>query len=425
MATDVIKQISQYKYIYFGFDPAGENSSNLWKATPVMCGSNDATNWTVIAHFPQLGNLRDGNIAVYKDWYYITGTTGLYRTKDFNDFEELDSSFIEQRAGFHDIWAPEFFVDLQGNWHMIWSANNGQRHNYVCDFNPETGEATNTWQLIDEDGGIDGHIWTYNNKYYLSIDGYWLYQSDSYMGPFELIKNNIDHSGENKSHWYEAGETLQVGDTIYFYMDKITGEVPGVADSGYMVVQTAKVNDLAHWSGQQRVISSINMRHGSFLNVQTAHTNNSTQPGKLTTDYVKITHLNEPVDVASNTKHNYEQCMAAINTIYSRFGDFLGEDFKPGLELLTLKDGGLGRSTWLYVVRAFDQLKEEINRTVGVFRSNGFANLRTKKDFEYLEIIRPVRLILDTEYQTIINKNWDAIQSILNDFLKVLNKFHA
>ena len=96
MATDVIKQISQYKYIYFGFDPAGENSSNPWKATPVLSGSNDAINWNVIAEFPQLGNLRDGNIAKYNDYYWITGTTGLYRTKDFQTFKSFDVSFLQR-----------------------------------------------------------------------------------------------------------------------------------------------------------------------------------------------------------------------------------------------------------------------------------------------------------------------------------------
>src|SRR5699024_6757570 len=130
--------------------------------------SDDGINWTVIDHLPQLGNLRDGSIAIYKDWYYLIGTSWGYRTKNFKDFEELDTSFLK-RDGFHDIWAPEFFTDLQGNWHIVWCANNGKRHVYVCDFDPETGTASNTWQQVDEDGGIDPHIWTHNGKYFLSI----------------------------------------------------------------------------------------------------------------------------------------------------------------------------------------------------------------------------------------------------------------
>ena len=417
MATDVIKQISQYKYIYFGFDPAGENSSNLWKATPALCGSNDAIDWTLIAEFPQLGNLRDGNIAKYNDYYWITGTTGLYRTKDFQTFKSFDVSFL-QRDGYTDIWAPEFFTDYSDNWHLVWGAVSDSRHVYVADFDPETGEVTNSWQMVNEDHGMDPHIWKMNGKYYLSIDAYWLYEADSYMGPYTLIKNNIEHSDENgKTIWYEAGETLVDGDTIYFYCDHITGSVPGVADSGQMVVQTANIHDLSTWTGPQPVTSSINMRHGSFLKVESATDATVTQ--------VSLTHVDKPFDLGSNTKHNYEQCLSAINTIYNRFGKLLGDDVGAKPDHLQLRSSGLDRNAWLYIVHVFDQLELEINKAVGVFRSNGFANTRTKKDFDYIELVRPLNLMIDTSYQTTLNNNWDQVQTTLNDLLAVLTKFHV
>lgn len=194
-SDSIIDKMKHYKYLYFGFDPAGENANDLWRAIACLCGSNDAIHWDLIAHLPQLGNyVRDGNIAVYDDWYYLVGTTFMYRTKDFQTFEELDVSFLK-RDGYKDIWAPEFFTDLNGNWHVIWCANNGSRHVYVADFDPEMGTTTNTWQQVDEDGGIDPHIWTHNGKYYLWIDGYWMYESDSYLGPFTEVKTNIQHPG--------------------------------------------------------------------------------------------------------------------------------------------------------------------------------------------------------------------------------------
>lgn len=417
MATDIIKQISTYKYIYFGFDPAGENSSNLWKATPVLSGSNDAINWNVIAEFPQLGNLRDGNIAKYNDYYWITGTTGLYRTKDFQTFKSFDVSFL-QRDGYTDIWAPEFFTDYSDNWHLVWGAVSDSRHVYVADFDPETGEVTNSWQMVNEDHGIDPHIWKMNGKYYLSIDAYWLYEADSYMGPYTLIKNNIEHSDENgKTIWYEAGETLVDGDTIYFYCDHITGSVPGVADSGQMVVQTANIHDLSKWTGPQNVTSSINMRHGSFLKVESG--------SDATVTKVSLTHVDKPFDLGSNTKHNYEQCLSAINTIYTRFGNLLGDDVGAKPDHLQLRSSGLDRNAWLYIVHVFDQLELEINKAVGVFRSNGFANIRTRQDFDYIELVRPLNLMIDTSYQTTLNNNWDQVQTTLNDLLAVLTKFHV
>ena len=415
--TDILSAIYQYKYLYFGFDPAGENSSNLWKATPALCGSNDAIDWTLIAEFPQLGNLRDGNIAKYNDYYWITGTTGLYRTKDFQTFKSFDVSFL-QRDGYTDIWAPEFFTDYSDNWHLVWGAVSDSRHVYVADFDPETGEVTNSWQMVNEDHGIDPHIWKMNGKYYLSIDAYWLYEADSYMGPYTLIKNNIEHSDENgKTIWYEAGETLVDGDTIYFYCDHITGSVSGVADSGQMVVQTANIHDLSKWTGPQNVTSSINMRHGSFLKVESGSDATITQ--------VSLTHIDKPFDLGINTKHNYEQCLSAINTIYNRFGKLLGDDVGAKPDHLQLRSSGLDRNAWLYIVHVFDQLELEINKAVGVFRSNGFANIRTRQDFDYIELVRPLNLMIDTSYQTTLNNNWDQVQTTLNDLLAVLTKFHV
>ena len=79
----------------------------------------------------------------------------------------------------------------------------------------------------------------------------------------------------------------------------------------------------------------------------------------------------------------------------------------------------------MYIVHVFDQLELEINKAVGVFRSNGFANIRTKKDFDYIELVRPLNLMIDTSYQTTLNNNWDQVQTTLNDLLAVLTKFHV
>ncbi|WP_267201645.1 hypothetical protein [Limosilactobacillus kribbianus] len=415
MATDILDQMSHYKFIYFGFDPAGESSTNLWKAIPVLSGSNDAINWVVIAEFPQLGNLRDGNIAKYKDYYWITGTTGLYRTKNFNGFKEFDTSFL-QRDGYKDVWAPEFFTDYSGDWHIVWGAVSDSRHIYVADFDPATGEVTNAWQPVDEDHGMDPHIWKMNGKYYLSIDAYWLYESDSYLGPFTIIKNNIQHSNESKSVWYEAGETLIDGDTIYFYCDHITGSVPGVADSGEMLVQSANVNDLSNWTGPQAVVSTINMRHGSFLNMQEVTNAEVTS--------VKMKQIGEYEQIVSVSKANYRQAINALSTIYKKIGVLVGDNYSFNPPQLSLPDVGFNRALWLYIVHSFDTIKLYLDQVIGIFRSNGLANIRTKKDFEDVKITRPTSLLIDTHYQNVLNDNWAQIEMALNDLLNVLKKFH-
>lgn len=139
---------------------------------------------------------------------------------------------------------------------------------------------------------------------------------------------------------------------------------------------------------------------------------------------VKLTHVTEPINVGSNTKSNYQECLQALNTIYKRFSKFMGDEYSYKPVVITFKPSGLSRTTWLYIVRVFDELEQEINKAVGIFRSNGFANPRTKQDFDYLEIARPLSLTLDTQYQNMLNGNWDNVQTMLNDLLAVLKQFH-
>lgn len=419
----VLGKMNQYNYIYFGFDPKDESSSNQWAATPAMCGSNDGIHWKLIAEFPQLGSWRDGNIAKYGDYYWITGS-GIARTKDFKTFERFDSSTIFGKKGYKDIWAPEFFTDLSGNWHMVWGAVSDSRHIYVADFNPDSGVITNAWQPVDEDHGMDPHIWTIGSKYYLLIDGYWLYQSDSYLGPFTIINNDMAHLKDDyPNHWYEAGETLIDGDTIFLYEDFINHEVSGVQDSGHMVVQTAKTNDLSHWSGEQRVIADINMRHGSFLNMKNLRKNSVTPTTPV--DSITLQQVQDYTQISSVTKSNYTISVGGINAIYKKLKRLLGEgEFDSVQTTFTSTSSMLNRATWLFVVHVIEQIEQEINTAVRVFREEDLVNNKVGKPVEYLSLVPPTMLLLDQTYQNTLNDDWTAIQNKINEMLAIIAQFH-
>lgn len=416
----VLSKMNQYDYIYFGFDPKDENSSNQWAATAAMCGSNDGIHWKLIDEFPQIGGLRDGNLAKYNNYYWITGTSGLYRTTDFKRFQSFDCSVIFNKQNYKNIWAPEFFTDLAGNWHMVWGAVSDSRHIYVADFDPDSGAITNAWQPVDEDHGMDPHIWTIGSKYYLSIDAYWLYDSDSYLGPFKLINNNIPHNGDGSHDWYEAGETLIDGDTIFFYMDYINHEVSGVDDSGHMVVRTAKTNDLSNWSGEQRVIADINMRHGSFLNMKGSHST----PDTPTIESITLQQVNDYTQISSVTKSNYSISFDGLNSIYKKLSRLIGDDYKSIKTTFTSNSSMLNRATWLFVVHVINHIEQEVNEAVRIFRANDLVDIKTGNQVDYLDLDPPIRLLLDDTYQKILNDDWATIQNKVNEMLAILKQFH-
>lgn len=139
---------------------------------------------------------------------------------------------------------------------------------------------------------------------------------------------------------------------------------------------------------------------------------------------VSFDKVNRYEQIGPVTQDNYGQAIAALTTIFAHFSVLIGDNFKFQPSLLTYPNTGFDRAMWLYIVRSFDEIQQDTNKAVGVFRSNGFANMRTGKEFEYLKLVRPTMLVIDQKYQMTLNDNWDQIQSTLNDLLNVLKKFH-
>lgn len=139
---------------------------------------------------------------------------------------------------------------------------------------------------------------------------------------------------------------------------------------------------------------------------------------------MELTHVDSPFDLSDITVKNYEKCLQALKTIYPKISQLSGDDYTFNSQKMMLKDKSLNRTLWLYIFHVFNNLKNDINRAIGIFKSNGFANLRTNDEFEEIDIVLPTSLVIDKDYQSTINGNWDKIQTALNDLLAVLKKFH-
>ncbi|MFM9745136.1 hypothetical protein ACKI2C_47105, partial [Streptomyces brasiliscabiei] len=158
------QQVENSKYVYIGFNPAGEEiQDNTPKDPLVLSVSNDAINWTKIKEYSDI-YLRDADMVKIDGYYWIIGTLKLFRTVDFVNFDSYSLSDTLNTASngkYHNIWAPEFVRDHTDNsWHIVYSANDSNRGIYFADFNPSTGEITNCFQECDVDcqNSIDPNI---------------------------------------------------------------------------------------------------------------------------------------------------------------------------------------------------------------------------------------------------------------------------
>lgn len=139
---------------------------------------------------------------------------------------------------------------------------------------------------------------------------------------------------------------------------------------------------------------------------------------------VALSHVDSPFTIKDNVITNYAKCLNALKVIYPKVSRLIGDEHTFEPTVLKLDDDIFNRAMWLYIVHVFDQLKMYTNQAIEVFRSNGFANFRTGKDFEEVNITRPTSLLIDKNYQSVLNHNWDELQKALNDLLTVLKKFH-
>lgn len=139
---------------------------------------------------------------------------------------------------------------------------------------------------------------------------------------------------------------------------------------------------------------------------------------------VNLDKINEYDQIAATSKRNYQKSIDALSTIFAKISKLIGDDYQFSPDSLSLPDAGFNRDLWLYIVHSFDNIRNYVNQAIGIFRSNGFANIRTKKDFEDVKITRPISLLIDTHYQNVLNDNWAQIETALNDLLNVLKKFH-
>jgi hypothetical protein len=186
--------------------------------------SNDGVNWKKMnISYPKL-NVRDPSIRKINGYWYIVYTKGLIRTKNFKHWEKIPWKHSKIFVN-HLEWAPEFFRDKTGNYHIIMAANSVNTHNfhlYVSDFNEKTGHITNNWQAIKGKdlpvNMIDGNLTYYHGKYILfyknedvARNKLTMAVSRNYLGPYhsKTLKVNLGS--------YVSAEGLEA----QFYKNKI------------------------------------------------------------------------------------------------------------------------------------------------------------------------------------------------------------
>lgn len=236
--------------------------------------SDDGIKWqTLHTNYPNWG-IRDPDIIHYKKVWYVVYTAGLMKTTDFRHWQQISWNYNSAQQ-FKWFWAPEFFVDKAGQYHVVVSATqDGTNFGiYETDFNPETGQAGTQWTQISNSkvspNAIDPHLFVWNNQYKLltkdeNAKQLNIADSDTYDSNFINSLVDIPNLGDLKPEAPEAeplndADTTNKGLRVYFDVYDMQGNYYGIH-------YTDSDASLSKWSQAKAIKANFIVRHFGIWN---------------------------------------------------------------------------------------------------------------------------------------------------------------
>ena len=271
MAISPLEALENYRYFYFGFQQL-QTADNQTQYIPTAACSDNLVEWETVTRIDGLGDLRDGYVKKIGDWYYIIGDSAFYKTQDWYNFDKL--SWLNNISQFHDVKSPELFQDIDGNYHIIFSAGDSRSNTfnvYVTSFDPKTdavGSNNSQVQFLNADDinpyKVDPDIAVIDGVYYLSLAGNYVYSSNDYLGTFQRFPVNFaptpvsyGDTPSNLANWLSGPQMFIDADSLRLFADQPSGNG--------LVFRSATINDPFDWSGISKTHAHFKMRHGSIL----------------------------------------------------------------------------------------------------------------------------------------------------------------
>lgn len=391
----VLEQVQAAKYLAVTFNEIGYPGPTRF----AVCGSEDGINWDTIKEYDW--GLRDPNLQKIGDWYYLIFTTGMKRTEDFENWEDLP---FPTNGTDNWLWAPKFFQDKDGNWHIVFArkaSNNSYSHLLVVDFdNGVVGTIEKPLTFADHtaDGVIDPNITYFNGQYYLWVQGSQLLIAKDYLGPYQNAPLNFPVQRQDQSPtWVEGPFMVVDGDKVWLYAD-CTG--PHFGREG-LVYQTASIYDLTNWTEKQHINHpDWLMHHGGIIR------QNTSLQLHLIQDNVWHIKICNNINAGYFTKQ-INELIDLLN------GSYILRQELPHVLIPQISSGKLGRSFRLGLFASFDSLHDALSmicdalNVVGLFEKYQYPWRAPDNDV-------PRGLMLTHHYMDQIDSIWQQSDDLIN-----------
>lgn len=286
-----VNNFENAKFVAATFQPMTASAHHGWQTDPYntartytgsktgkdslrLIYSNDGIKWKKMnISYPRL-NVRDPSIAKIRGYWYVVYTKGLVRTSNFKKWEQVSWPHAKMFVQ-HYEWAPEFFKDQTGHYHIIMAGNSVKTHGfqlYVSDFNEKTGRIKNNWRIlkgINFPGNmIDGNLTYYHGRYVLfyknedvAKNKLTVATSKSYLGPYNSKTLNISLSDRI---FEEGPEVVILEKKFRLYFDTYIIDKKGKVRFSGIYLMNGNINK-NKWENLGKIQSPLLVRHFGIL----------------------------------------------------------------------------------------------------------------------------------------------------------------
>lgn len=146
------------------------------------------------------------------------------------------------------------------------------------------------------------------------------------------------------------------------------------------------------------------------------------EPTVKTVDEIKLDNLTDIFGIGTNVSNGTDKVMAKLNELYKLLVSLVGSDKTEVQAPLVSPGDAPSRSLRSYVIQTFLELNEMVNDFIQVCNSHWILDPKTGDKTAAISLSRPENLVLNSDYTSVINQNWQAIETVINKLIGYINQ---
>lgn len=139
-------------------------------------------------------------------------------------------------------------------------------------------------------------------------------------------------------------------------------------------------------------------------------------------DNLKLNPITDIFGIGTNVSNEANKAIKKVNELYQTLAPLTGIEQVTVDKVSASPGNSLVRLLRNYVLESFDYLEMELNELIQICNTHWIVDSKTGKEIPTINLTRPDKLVLDSDYLSVINHNWQAIETVINQIITSLNQ---